>query len=66
MRDFKHPIIKDNRNLRENIPSIQEHFNSIEKEIINFPKTDGLVKDPKIVTFRDCPICTSKKYSAFY
>ena len=61
MRDFKQPIIKDNRNLREKIPSIQEHFNSIEKEIINFPKTDGLVKDPKIVTFRDCPICTSKK-----
>tara|TARA_A100001388_G_scaffold230923_1_gene183111 strand:+ start:542 stop:1513 length:972 start_codon:yes stop_codon:yes gene_type:complete len=66
MRDFKKPIIKDNRNLREKIPSIEEHFKSIEKEIINFPKTDGLVKDPNIVTFRDCPICRSKKSNQLF
>ena len=66
MRDFKQPIIKDNRNLREKIPSIEEHFKSIEKEIINFPKIDGLVKDPKIVTFRDCPICYSKKNNQLF
>ena len=29
MRDFGQPIIKDNRNLRDEIPSIETHFKSI-------------------------------------
>ena len=61
MRDFRQPIIKDNRNLRDKIPSIEKHFQSIEKEVFNFPKVNGLVRDPNIVTFRNCPICNSDK-----
>ncbi|MDC3119136.1 class I SAM-dependent methyltransferase [Prochlorococcus sp. AH-716-K03] len=66
MRDFKKPIIKDNRKLREEIPSIEKHFKSIEKEVIKYPKVDGLIKDPNIVTFRSCPICESKKQNQLF
>lgn len=66
MRDFRQPIIKDNRNLRDKIPSIESHFKSIEKEVINFPKVNDLVIDPNIVTFRNCPICNSKNLNQLY
>ena len=66
MRDFNQPIIKDNRNLREKIPSIEKHFQKIEDEIFNFPKVDGLIKDPNIVTFRNCPICKSNKQEQLF
>ena len=66
MRDFRQPIIKDNRNLRDKIPSIESHFKSIEKEVINFPKVNDLIIDPNIVTFRNCPVCTSKNLNQLY
>ena len=66
MRDFNQPIIKDNRNLREKIPSIEKHFKKREDEIFNFPKVDGLIQDPNIVTFRDCPICESNKQEQLF
>ena len=66
MRDFNQPIIKDNRNLREKIPSIEKHFKKIEDEIFNFPKVDGLIQDPNIVTFRNCPICESNKQEQLF
>ena len=55
--DFKKPILVDNRNFRKINPNINEYFDSVEKELNDLPKKDGVVVDEKIIENVNCPIC---------
>ena len=55
--DFKKPILVDNRNFRKINPNINEYFDSVEKELNDLPKKDGVVVDEKIIENINCPIC---------
>ena len=47
--DYKKPILVDNRNFRKINPNINEYFDSVEKELNDLPKKDGVVDDKIIL-----------------
>ena len=55
--DYKKPILVDNRHFRKINPNINEYFDSVEKELNDLPKKDGVVVDDKIIENINCPIC---------
>ncbi len=59
--DINLPIIMDNSNLRRDNPNIKEHFAECEKELADIPKNNGIIEDPGIVSYVNCPVCGSKK-----
>jgi len=57
--DLSKPIMMDNRKLRENNPDIKKHFDDCEKELALFPRNDGIISDPKLIEWANCPVCSS-------
>lgn len=55
------PILTDNKNFRRDIPAINKHFNAAKEEINKFLKVNGIIKDPEVIEFIDCPVCSSKR-----
>ncbi len=47
--DYKKPLLVDNRHFRKINPNINEYFDSVEKELNDLPKKDGVVVDDKII-----------------
>lgn len=58
--DYSWPVLPDNRNLRQQIPSINEFFETARREAEAFPRVDNVVSDPKLVEFCACPVCGSR------
>lgn len=55
--DYSQPILMDNRNLRKDIPDVNNFFSQIISEMEQLPRVDNLVVDPDIVTQVPCPVC---------
>tara|TARA_B100002003_G_C13582605_1_gene302065 strand:+ start:277 stop:474 length:198 start_codon:yes stop_codon:yes gene_type:complete len=49
LKEFKKPVLVDNRNWRKKVPIVDKYFNLIEKEISQFPKEKGVIVDPSIM-----------------
>ncbi len=47
--DYKKLLLVDNRYFRKINPNINEYFDSVEKELNDLPKKDGVVVDDKII-----------------
>lgn len=52
-----HPVIMNNRNLRQENPYIQQHFDACERELSSFPTHGGIIIDPELVDWICCPCC---------
>jgi len=57
LKEFKMPVLVDNRNWREKVPIVDKYFSLIEKEISQFPKEKGVIVDPSIVENVNCAVC---------
>jgi len=51
------PIIIDNRNIREDVPEINEYFEKAKEETENIPKVNNIVVDEKYVENVNCSVC---------
>jgi len=60
---YMDPILSDNRNWRSEIPDYNDYFDSIEAELRELPKVDGLVIEPYIVSDVTCSVCGCSDYS---
>ena len=63
--DFKHPIITDNKQVRQSAPAIDAHFKAARAEIVSFSKTDGVIDD-KFVDYCDCPVCGADNHKQLF
>ena len=55
--NFKKPIIFDNKNLRKIYKDIESHFLESKKEMDQFPKINGFIRDELLVDSISCPCC---------
>ena len=58
-RDYKIPILSDNRNIRSEVKEINKHFEETEKQSNKIPKVDGIIVDQQYVINVSCPVCGS-------
>lgn len=67
MADYNLPIITDNRNFRKEVKAMDRHFDALEEECARFPKSDGVITDPRLVTnFESCPVCNSVDFEQLF
>ena len=57
--DISKPILMDNKNLRKANIAIKKHFDASEKEMAEFSKIKGLIRDRNLVDVICCPVCHS-------
>ena len=59
MKVIDRPIISDNRNIRNDVPEIDEYFKRAKEETENIPKVNNVVVDETYIENVDCPVCDS-------
>jgi len=59
MKKNDRPIVVDNRNIREDVPEINEYFEKAKQETDNIPKINNIVIDEKNVENVNCSVCNS-------
>jgi 2-polyprenyl-3-methyl-5-hydroxy-6-metoxy-1,4-benzoquinol methylase len=53
----------DNKNWRQDIPAVQEHFKASESEALLFPRRNGVVDNDDLVAWRtNCPCCLASEF----
>jgi len=66
LKEFKMPVLVDNRNWRKKVPIVDKYFNLIEKEISQFPKEKGVIVDPSIVENANCAVCNEVNFRQMF
>ena len=66
LKEFKKPVLVDNRNWRKKVPIVDKYFNLIEKEISQFPKEKGVIVDPLIVENANCAVCNEVNFRQMF
>lgn len=66
LKEFKMPVLVDNRNWRKKVPMVDKYFSLIEKEISQFPKVKGVIVDPSIVENVNCAVCNEVNFRQMF
>ena len=57
LNKYINPIFSDNRNWRKDVPEYDKYFDSVEEELRELPKENGVVVDSEIVIETGCAVC---------